>query len=714
MQHRLLWIGFCELFHLNRESVFPRSEIGFALFFIGRMFLNAVFGPFLGSLAAGLGGRWLGARGSGALAVLGIGTSALCSFGILLEVLVGGSPVVVDLGSWFQGSTVHVSWIFSFDSLTACMMVTVTTVSFCVHVYSLGYMQNDPHLPRFISYLSLFTGGMLILVAANDLILLLVGWELIGVCSYLLIGFWFHRLSATKAAQQAVLVNRVSDTGLMVGLMASWWYLGSTDLSLLVTTSTSAAYTDFLCAMILAGALGKSAQIGLHIWLASAIEGPTPVSALIHAATLVTAGIYLIARTSSIWECSVWGRSALVWVGALTSFIAASMGLVQNDMKRVIAYSTCSQLGYMIVALGYSHYGLAIYHLMTHACFKALLFLGAGVAIHATADMQDLRRQGGAHQALPWAWACLLLGSLSLMGWPFLAGYYSKDAILELSWATPGAAGVYGHVVLMTVAALTSAYSFKVLLASFVFVPNARQLELSTPGLTYTMFVPLMILAVLSITVGYLFSEALIGWGTGFWNVSLQTSPAILDTVSSHIIPIWISWLPFLCVFVGLGLAYSYAWPMPWCAETSQKTIYLFLQSRWMFDYVWNQQVAAPILTLGSFTWASLDKGFLEVLGPRGLTHAVCNWAVPSIQQWQSGAVQDYALVYQILVILGILALAFPTFNAVGLNLTDAMEHLEYGTSWWYDAKVYSLALFLLMFTCTSKKYRNLCFIFSF
>lgn len=237
------------------------------------MFLNAIFGPFLGSIAAGLGGRWLGARGSGAIAVLGLGTSLLCSLGILLEVLVGGSPVVVDLGSWFQGSTVHVSWIFSFDSLTACMMVTVTTVSFCVHLYSLGYIQNDPHLPRFISYLSFFTGGMLILVAANDLITLLVGWELIGVCSYLLIGFWFHRLSATKAAQQAVLVNRVSDTGLMVGLMASWWYLGSTDLSLLVTTSTSAAYTDFLCAMILAGALGKSAQIGLHIWLASAIEG---------------------------------------------------------------------------------------------------------------------------------------------------------------------------------------------------------------------------------------------------------------------------------------------------------------------------------------------------------------------------------------------------------------------------------------------------------
>nr|YP_010633424.1 NADH dehydrogenase subunit 5 [Monoraphidium dybowskii]WBP66179.1 NADH dehydrogenase subunit 5 [Chlorolobion braunii] len=556
------------------------------------------------------------------------------------------SSMTVSLGSWFQGSTVHVTWLFSFDSLTACMMVTVTAVSFCVHLYSLGYMQNDPHLPRFMSYLSLFTGGMLVLVAANDLVTLLVGWELIGVCSYLLIGFWFHRLSATKAAMKAVLVNRVSDTALLVGLMGFWWYLGSTDLSLLVATSTSASYTDFLCAMILAGALGKSAQIGLHVWLADAMEGPTPVSALIHAATLVTAGVYLIARTSSVWECSVWGRSALVWVGALTSLMAATMGLVQTDLKRVIAYSTCSQLGYMMVALGLSHYGLAVYHLMTHACFKALLFLGAGVAIHATADVQDLRRQagGGAHQALPFTWACLLLGSLSLMGWPFLAGYYSKDGILELAWATQGAEGVYSHFILMAVAAFTSAYSFKVLLASFVFAPNARKLEISHPGLPYTMWIPLVILALMSVLAGYGFSDALIGWGTSFWNISLQGTPSNLEAVSSHMIPLWVAWLPFATAFIGLGLAYSYAWPMPWCAEAFQKSLVLFLQSRWLFDQVWNQCVAAPVLNLGVYTWKSLDKGFLEVLGPRGLTQAVSEWAVPSLKKWQSGAVQDYAL----------------------------------------------------------------------
>lgn len=667
------------------------------------MFLNALFAPFLGSLAAGLFGRWLGARGSGFMTCLGLLTSALLSIGIFLEVLVGGCPVTVDMGTWFQGSTFHVSWMFSFDSLTACMMLTVTVVSLCVHIYSLGYMQHDPHLPRFMCYLSLFTGGMLLLVAAADLITLLVGWELIGVCSYLLISFWFHRLSATKAAQKAVIVNRVSDTAFMVGIMASWWYLGSTDLSVLVSTTTSAAYTDFICAMLLAGALGKSAQIGFHVWLPTSMEGPTPVSALIHAATLVTAGIYLIARTSSLWECSVWGRTALVWVGALTSFMAATAGLAQYDIKRVIAYSTCSQLGYMMVALGYSHYGLAIYHLMTHACFKALLFLGAGVIIHATADSQDFRRQagGGAHQALPLAWACLLLGSLSLMGWPFLAGYYSKDAILELAWATNAHVGIYGHFILMTVAAFTSVYSFKLLLNCFVFTPNARKLELSTPGLTYTMLVPLTLLAICSVTSGYLLSDALIGWGTSFWNVSLLGAPSTVNAVSSHMIPVWSAWLPFATAFVGLSMAYAYARPMPWCAETGKKTLYLFLNSGWMFDNVWNQQVAAPVLKLGSYSWASLDKGFLEVLGPRGMSSTLTGWAVPTIQQWQTGAVQDYALIYQVIVVLGMILLAFTAFPAEQIyhsfqTHTDVFMEQTYQGRFLKDFKAITLALFLI------------------
>lgn len=634
------------------------------------MTLVSILSPFVASLSAGLFGRWLGARGSGSICVLGLGISAMCSLLFLFEICAAGSPIVVHLSPWFESSTVSVAWTFQYDSLTAIMMMTVTLVSLCVHCYSLGYMQHDPHLVRFMSYLSLFTGGMLLLVSARNLVILLVGWELIGVASFLLIGFWFHRLSATKSAVQAMLVNRVSDTALIVGLIGAWWYLGSMDLTLLTATSKFASYTDVLCVLLLCGALGKSAQVGLHVWLANAMEGPTPVSALIHAATLVTAGIYLIARTSSLWEASSVAQSLLVWVGAITSLMAASLGLVQTDLKRVIAYSTCSQLGYMMVALGYSHYGLAIYHLMTHAGFKALLFLGAGVVIHATADNQDLRRYGGGHYALPFAWGLLLLASLSLVGFPFLSGYYSKDAILELAWSTTGAEGSYGYFILMLVAAITSCYSFKVLLGGFVLTPNARKNELSQPGSPYTMIVPLLLLALLSVTAGFLFSDMLIGWGSAFWNLSIENVPTHLNSVSTHMLPTWTAWLPFATVFIGLALAFSFIWPLPWFSSAPQKAVYMFLLNKWQFDVVINQLIALPVLKLGAFTGMTLDKGALEILGSKGLTYVISDKMAPLVKHTQTGAVQDYALVFQILVILGIGALAlgftasfFPFFN---------------------------------------------------
>ena len=631
------------------------------------MYLSAIFAPVLGSALAGLAGRYLGARGSGVITVLGMAVSFLLSMCIWIEVAINANVVTLDLGTWFQSDTIHVQWFFVFDSLAACILLTVSGVSFCVHLYSLGYMQQDPHLPRFMSYLSLFSGSILILVSAGDLITLLVGWEIIGICSYLLIGFWFHRLSATKAAVQAVLVNRVSDTFLIVGLIISWWYLGSTDLALLTATSTHAYYSQWLCFALLGGALGKSAQIGLHIWLASAMEGPTPVSALIHAATLVTAGIYLIARTSAVWECSYSAKVVLIFVGALTSLLAASLGLVQNDLKRVIAYSTISQLGYIIVACGLGSYSLAIYHLMTHACFKALLFLGAGVAIHATSDVQDLRLQGGAHQALPWAWATLLLGTVSLIGTPFLAGYYSKDAILEIAWATPGAYGTYGYFVLIAVAAITSAYSFRVLYAAFVTTPNARRVEITHSGIPLTIAMPLLILSTGSIIAGYCLSDALSGWGTSFWTNSVYNSPGTNFLVASHLMPVWASWLPLGAITIGLLLAYAYTWPMPWCVSRSSyagkgwKAIYLFLMARAQFDNVFNQQVASPILKLGFYSWALLDKGVLEILGPTGLNSTVLNWAMPTVNKWQTGAVHDYALVYKLCVLVGLAAIAFPT-----------------------------------------------------
>lgn len=316
----------------------------------------------------------------------------------------------------------------------------------------------------------------------------------------------------------------------------------------------------------------------------------------------------------------------------------------------------------MTVALGLSHYGLAIYHLITHACFKALLFLGAGVVIHATSDIQDLRRQGGAHSALPYAWAVFLLGSLSLVGWPFLAGYYSKDAILELSWATPGAIGNYAHFILMTVAALTCAYSFRVLYAAFGTETNARRKENSAPGVPYTMAFPLRLLAAGSIFAGYLISDALIGWGTPAWQQSVINSPQTLFSVESHMIPVWAAWLPFMTVFVGMLLALSYTWPLPYCVQGWTRAVYLFLQARWQFDFVFNQQIRAPVMHLATQTWALLDKGILELLGPRGMTTLMNSWATPTVRRWQTGTVHDYALVFQICVIVGCVLVAFPQF----------------------------------------------------
>lgn len=339
------------------------------------------------------------------------------------------------------------------------------------------------------------------------------------------------------------------------------------------------------------------------------------------------------------------------------------MGQVQNDVKRVIAYSTCSQQGYMVVALSLSNYGLAMYHLMTHACFKALLFLGAGVVIHACADVQDMRRSGGAHAALPLAWTTLLLGSLSLLGWPFLAGYYSKDAILELSWATPGAAAAYGHFILMTVATLTSAYSFRVQIAVFYAPNNARKTELRTPGVPLTMIVPLCIQAIGSMFRGYQQSDGLIGWGSNLWGNSIIAAPATGYSVRSHMIPVWISAQPLVTVFLGLFLAYVFLWPLPVCAESYWKNVYLFLQARWGFDLVWNQQMSMKVLQAGSVCWASIDKGVQELIGPSGISQKVTSWRVPSVQKMQTGAVHDYALLLQILIAVGLLLLAYPVSN---------------------------------------------------
>lgn len=626
------------------------------------MYLTALFAPFLGSALAGLMGRWIGARGSGIVTITGLFTRMIFSYFIFYEVLILGSPVVISLGSWFGAHSVNIDWLQSFDALTASMMVTVSTVSFCVHIYSLGYMQADPHQPRFLSYQSLFTGSMQQQVRANDLVTLLVGWEMIGVCSYQQIGFWFHRLSRTKAAQKAMQVNRVSDTILLIGQFFCWWYQGSTDTTQIRAVRRSADYSDLICLFLAGGALGKSAQVGLHVWLADAMEGPTPVSAQIHAATQVTAGIFQIARTNPLWEQSVSSRRVQTIIGAVTRLMRRTMGTVQNDVKRVIAYSTCSQQGYMMVAQSMSHYGLAMYHQMTHACFKAQQFQGAGVVIHANLDVQDMRRSGGAHSALPLAWTVQQQGSLSLQGWPFQAGYYSKDAIQEVSQASSGSLSAYGHQIQMTVALLTSAYSFRVLLLVFYAPNNRKKNRQRVPGVPFSMTMPLCILRILSIFRGYFQSDRTIGWGSDFWGRAILNSPGTNRRIRSHMIPVWVSVQPVLTVFQGQRAASVFVkrGPLPFCAENGPKKLYIFLRTRWGFDQVWNSQISLPVLIAGRRTWKSIDKGVLELQGPRGITTTQSSMIVPSVQKFSTGAVHDYALLQQILIVVGLLLQAFP------------------------------------------------------
>lgn len=387
---------------------------------------------------------------------------------------------------------------------------------------------------------------------------------------------------------------------------------------------------------------------------------PTPVSALIHAATLVTAGVYIIARTNSLWECSEISRTVLVVLGACTSLIAATMGFFQNDMKKVIAYSTCSQLGYMMVSLGLSNYSLGIYHLMTHACFKALLFLSAGVVIHALSDVQDVRRHGGIQQMLPWTWNTMLLGSLSLTGWPFLSGFYSKDQILELSWSSWNPAGSIAYYSLTLVVCLTSFYTFRILWCSFVSSSSSHKKSLPHVGLSAFMWFPLLVLSIGSVLLGFVTVEMLLGMGTDSWGISINSHPGTAELVGYHFIPRSITLLPLFLTVLGMALAATFAWPFPLVLyHPIIMKIYLFFRSKWQFDVVYNYYVAYRVFNWGADTWAAIDKGVLELLGPRGISYTIFNKYVPTSRLLSTGTVHDYAIIYILTILLGVYYLAF-------------------------------------------------------
>merc|ERR1711871_348739 len=443
-----------------------------------RMYVAMVFLPLLGASLAGLGGRWLGARGAGMITTGGVGTAALLALVGLYEVGVCGSPTYVRLGPWMEVDWMDASWGFQFDALTSSMMVIVTLISTLVHLYSTEYMSHDPHQPRFMSYLSLFTFFMIMLITAENLVQLFLGWEGVGLCSYLLINFWFTRYAANKAAMKAMIMNRIGDFGFALGIFALFATFHSVDFATIFAqvpayaAENGSSWLTVICLLLFVGAVGKSAQVGLHTWLPDAMEGPTPVSALIHAATMVTAGVYMMIRCSPLFE---YAPSALVVItifGAMTAFFAATTGLLQNDLKKVIAYSTCSQLGYMVFAVGLSQYSISMFHLMNHAYFKALLFLSAGSVIHALSDEQDMRRMGGLVRLLPYTYVMMMIGSLALMGFPFLTGFYSKDVILEIAYAKYTLSGHFAHWLGTLAAFFTAFYSMRLLYLTFLAEPN--------------------------------------------------------------------------------------------------------------------------------------------------------------------------------------------------------------------------------------------------
>lgn len=540
------------------------------------------------------------------------------------------------------------------------MLVIVTFISSLVHLYSTEYMEHDPHLTRFMSYLSLFTFFMLILVTANNFLQMFVGWEGVGVSSYLLINFWFTRIQANKAAIKAMLINRIGDFGLLLALFAIYFIYNSLDYDIVFTLTPlfsdfrlivgnfQIPAIDFICILLFVGAMGKSAQLGLHTWLPDAMEGPTPVSALIHAATMVTAGVFLISRCSYLFEFSPFALNIVILIGSATAFFAATTGLFQNDMKRVIAYSTCSQLGYMIFACGLSSYEVGMFHLSNHAFFKALLFLGAGSVIHALSDEQDMRKMGGVRKILPFSYSIMLIGSFALMGFPFLAGFYSKDVILEISYATFTVCGHFSYILGTLAAFSTAFYSIRLLYLVFLSIPNGNKAVIfNAHEGSIRMTFPLFILCLLSIFIGYLSKDLFIGFGTDFWGSAIFVSPFKYTLADIEFIDIKFKLLPLIVTILGASCSfflYKYGMSDYFLLKTSKnfKVFYNFFNKKWYFDRIYNELITQNALKSSyHFFYKTIDRGIIEKVGPFGIV-GVINETVDNIKTFQTGFVIHY------------------------------------------------------------------------
>ncbi|MDQ3557885.1 MAG: NADH-quinone oxidoreductase subunit L, partial [Pseudomonadota bacterium] len=576
-----------------------------------------------------------------------------------------GEVFTVPVMRWIEAGGLQADWALRIDTLTVVMLVVVNTVSSIVHIYSIGYMAHDAHRPRFMAYLSLFTFAMLMLVTADNLLQMFFGWEGVGLASYLLIGFWYHRPSANAAAIKAFVVNRVGDFGFALGIFGVYALLNSIDLDTIFANVEAVAQGQgialnmfgeaydgataltVVCLLLFMGAMGKSAQVPLHTWLPDAMEGPTPVSALIHAATMVTAGVFMVARLSPIFELSPTALTVVTVVGAFTAFFAGTVGLVQNDIKRVIAYSTCSQLGYMFAALGVGAYPVAIFHLFTHAFFKALLFLGAGSVIHAVSDEQDMRRMGGLWRLIPVTYAMMIIGTLALIGFPLTAGYFSKDAIIEATHASGTAAGGFAFVLLLVGVAFTAFYSWRLIFMSFHGRPRAsdevmHHVHESAP----VMLAPLYVLAAGSLFAGLYFAGPFIGEAVeGFWREGLVVDEHVLEEM--HHSPFWVVISPFVAMVAGSMIAiwfYLIRPDAPAALAAQHPGLYRFLLNKWYFDEIFDLLLVRPAMGLGRFLWKRGDGWLIDGFGPDGVSARVVD-VTRNLVRLQTGYLYHYAFV---------------------------------------------------------------------
>ena len=616
-----------------------------------------IFLPLVASFVAGFFGRTIGDKKSQLITCSAVTISAFISIYYFFDVALGKQIYNYKIFNWISSDKLILNWSIYIDTLTSVMLVVVTSVSALVHIYSIGYMSHDPDKPRFMSYLSLFTFMMLMLVTSDNFLQLFFGWEGVGLASYLLIGFWFKKPSANAAAIKAFVVNRVGDFGLAIGIFLLFKYLGTLNFSevfqqistlqneKLSMLGMEGSLITFICVFLFIGAMGKSAQIVLHTWLPDAMEGPTPVSALIHAATMVTAGVFLVVRCSPIFEYSQFALNIIVFIGATTAFFAATIGLVQNDIKRVIAYSTCSKLGYMFFAAGLGAYHIAIFHLFTHAFFKALLFLGAGSVIHAFHEEQDMRNMGGVWKKIPYTYALMIVGTLALTGFPFLAGFYSKDAIIEVAFQSKSILANYALFIGIFTAFMTSLYSWRLIFKTFHGNFRNKNIDLSKVHESpLVMLVPLVGLSIGAIFSGFVFKDYFIGsYFMEFWNNSIF----FMSQFTLKHPPLWFLLITPTLVLAAIPIAYYLFIKnenfLKQFIDTN-KPLYNFLLNKWYFDELYDFIFVNPAKKIGKFFWNIGDILIIDGFGPNGFAKIVKLVSDRAVQ-FQSGFLYHYAFV---------------------------------------------------------------------